>query len=75
MEYFVSHIGPVIVVALVVAALGVIWGFAAARNAKTRDPEMQKKQDAACENCALANMCSHFGREEEDCATDAKQNA
>ena len=65
MEYFLSHIIYIIFAAVVIAALAGIWAFGAAHNAKKRDPEMQKKQDHACESCALASMCTRFGKEEE----------
>ena len=65
MEYFITHIGYIVIAALVIAGLACVWAFAAAHNAENRDPEMQKKQEKACESCALASMCTRFGIEEE----------
>lgn len=72
MEYFLTHIAYILIAGVVIAALAVIWGFGAAHNAKRRDPEMQAKQDSACESCALASMCTRFGIEE-DCGDFSKE--
>ncbi len=63
MEYFITHIFYIVIAALIIAGLAAIWAFGAAHNAKNRDPEMQIKQDSACESCALASMCTRFGTE------------
>ena len=60
-----THIIYIIVAALIIAGLACIWAFVAAHNAENRDPEMQEKQEKACESCALASMCTRFGIEEE----------
>ena len=65
MEYFITHIGYIVIAALVIAGLALVWAFVAAHNAENRDPEMQEKQEKACESCALASMCTRFGIEEE----------
>ncbi len=62
-----SHILYIVVAALVIAGLAAVWAFGAAHNASKRDPEMQAKQDHACESCALASMCTRFGTEDKDC--------
>ena len=67
MEYFMTHIPYIFVAGLVIAGLAAIWAFGAAHNAQERDPEMQEKQDKACESCALASMCTRFGVEEDNC--------
>lgn len=67
MEFFLNHITTIIIIAVVIAGLAALWAFVAAHNAKKRDPEMQGKQDKACENCSLASMCTRFGKEEESC--------
>lgn len=70
MEYFITHIFYIVIAALVIAGLASIWAFGAAHNAKQRDPEMQERQDKACESCALASMCTRFGTESgEACET------
>ena len=69
MEYFMSHILYIVVAGLVIAGLASIWAFGAAHNAKNRDPEMQEKQEKACESCSLASMCTRFGKEN-GCAED-----
>ncbi|MBO4235320.1 MAG: hypothetical protein J5928_02590 [Firmicutes bacterium] len=58
----------IVIGALFIAALGLIWAFGASHNAKNRDPEMQEKQDRACDSCALASMCSRFGKEDGNCS-------
>ncbi|MBP3816218.1 MAG: hypothetical protein J6H21_05050 [Firmicutes bacterium] len=68
MEYFVTHIFYIVIAALVIAGLASIWAFGAAHNASKRDPEMQEKQDKACESCALASMCTRFGTESLECS-------
>ncbi len=60
--------------AVFVAALGAIWAFAASHNAKNRDPEMQAKQDKACDSCALASMCTRFGKEDAECEDFSANN-
>ena len=72
MEYFFTHIIYIVVAAVIIAGLACIWGFAAQYNAKNRDPEMQAKQDKACDSCALASMCTRFGVEEEGDCSDWK---
>lgn len=67
MEYFLTHIGYIIIIAFIIAGLGAVWAYTAAHNAKKRDPEMQKMQDKACENCSLASMCTRFGKEDDSC--------
>ena len=66
MEYFMTHILYIVIAALIIAGLAAIWAFGAAHNANNRDPEMQAKQDTACESCALASMCTRFGAENKD---------
>lgn len=61
-----SHILYIVIAALVIAGLASIWAFGAAHNAEKRDPEMQAKQDSACDNCALASMCTRFGTRDLD---------
>lgn len=58
-----THVIYILIAGLVIAGLASVWAFAAAHNAKNRDPEMQEKQDKACESCALASMCTRFGTE------------
>ena len=65
-----THIMYIVVAALVIAGLACVWAFGAAHNAKNRDPEMQEKQDKACDSCALASMCSRVGTEREDTCSD-----
>ena len=62
-----THIIYILIAGLVIAGLAAIWAFGAAHNASNRDPEMQAKQDHACESCALASMCTRFGTENSDC--------
>ena len=70
MEYFMTHIIYILIAALVIAGLASVWAFGSAYNAKHRAPEMQEKQDMACESCALASMCTRFGIEEDGCKDD-----
>lgn len=74
MEYFLTHILYIVVIGLVIAGLGAIWAFGASHNAKNREPDMQAKQDKACESCALASMCTRFGVKE-DCSADSTRLA
>ena len=67
MEFFFSHLVYVMIIAFVIAGLASIWAFGAQHNAKRRDPKMQEKQDHACESCALASMCTRFGKEDNVC--------
>jgi len=67
MATILSHLFYIVIGALLIAALGAIWAFGAMHNAKNRDPEMQEKQDKACENCSLASMCTRFGKEGAEC--------
>ena len=74
MKDILIHLLYIVGVAVFVAALGAIWAFAASHNAKNRDPEMQAKQDKACDSCALASMCTRFGKEEENCEDFSANN-
>ena len=70
MEYFITHIFYIVIASLIIAGLAAIWAFGASYNAKKRDPEMQAKQDKACDSCALASMCTRFGTEQDGCEID-----
>ncbi|MBQ1391863.1 MAG: hypothetical protein IJM69_09670 [Firmicutes bacterium] len=63
MDYFLGHIGYMLILALVIAGLACVWAFVAAHNARKRSPEMQEAQEHACESCSLAAMCTRFGKE------------
>lgn len=65
MEYFLSHIVYILVAAGFIGVLAVIWAYASQHNANNRSPEMQEKQDHACESCSLASMCSRMGKAKE----------
>ena len=67
MSFLITHLLSIIIIAVIVAVLGAIWAFMASHNAKNRDPDMQVRQDKACENCSLASMCSRIGHEDQRC--------
>ncbi len=66
MSGLLGQIIAILVAGLVIAGLAIFWGWAAQKNAETRSPEMQEKQDHACETCSLASMCSRMGQVEKD---------
>ena len=66
MGYFLSHIIYVIIAAAFIGVLALVWAFGAQHNAGSRDPEMQEKQDHACESCSLASMCSRMGQKRDE---------
>jgi len=43
MEYFISHIGILIVISLIIAAVGIALQYVSVNNAKTKRKEIEKK--------------------------------
>ena len=71
MEYFLSHIGYVVVVGVVVAALGIVMVVCATLSRKESekhpyDPELDKS-DLMCAGCKMVSMCGMSSSEKKDC--------
>lgn len=72
MEYFFSHITSILVAGLIIAAIAILWAFAAAKWQSDKAEEAKEKGEDAvpsyscgmgCKGCTLSSNCNTTKKE------------